>query len=132
MLSFRTPTEDDMSFIYSSWLKSYRNSDYAKHICNELYYQAHAAIITALILKEKTLIAYDSDTNVLLGFICYSDQTIFYIYVKFVAREMGIAKELLAKTDIDLSLPILTTHSTLASQKSKLHLVYSPYAMLGE
>src|SRR5215472_6517943 len=36
---------DAWSFITSSWLKSYRNSGFAKHIPSSIYFAAHHAVL---------------------------------------------------------------------------------------
>lgn len=126
---------EDVSFIFATWLKSYRySSSFAKKISNEIYYARHHLVID-LILKRtgsKVLVAHPKgEPDVILGYVVTEKQTdgaevVHYTYVKKPFRQMGIAAALwknLTKKDY-----IITHYTTDADWLvKKYNLTYDPY-----
>ncbi len=132
-MKIRAPEESDKNFIFNSWLKSYRNSQAAKHVNNPIYYTVQAALITKLLSLYPTLVACDPESpNVIWGWINADATTnsVNYIYVKHPFRRVGVAKALAAAANIDVTLPINATHLTHAIKKDNI--VYNPYRELIE
>jgi len=136
-IRLRAANSEDVSFIFNSWLKSFRNSFFAKSIANEIYFNSHHKVIEKLIKESKITVACsESDPNQLYGYICAGQVDNFfmlhYIYVKHSFRNMGIAKSLLNSFDHDPSVASIFTHNTRVCDKlaSRYNFIYNPYMLL--
>jgi len=102
----RLATVEDLPFVFSCWLRSYRHSSqFAKKISNATYYKWHHAIIEHLIGTAGTqvrIIHPTGDTGTILGFSCISmydnKPVVHFVYIKKAFREMGLAKKLIWET----------------------------------
>ena len=135
-VKLRLATQDDVPFIFSSWLKSYRNSNTTRHIPNEIYYTNHHVVIEKIIAENKVLVACsESDDDQIFGYVVTGDYEgffmIHYVYVKHSFRSMGIGRALLNATGHDASKASLTTHWTRAIEKlaPDLGVVFHPYLL---
>jgi hypothetical protein len=91
----RQATADDTSFIYSSWLKSYRNTQ--KHVNSETYFKGQHDLITLLLNNSSVIvICPEDDPESIVGYMVYSDDVLHWIYVKSVFRNLGMAKTLMS------------------------------------
>lgn len=135
-ISFRPPDVSDKSFIFNSWLKSFRNSPLAKPLCNEVYFSNHKLIVENILKRSKIVIACsDEDPMQIFGYTIYEELPggiiiMHYIYTKYTYRKLGIAQQLydiVVKNDD----PILYSHHTqvVDKVKDKLNLLYDPYRM---
>ncbi len=118
LLLFREATEGDINFIFASWLKSYRNSPDAARIRTRVYYLHQHPRIEQILLRSKTIVASTKDDpNHIVGYIVIEKpNTLHYIYVKQIYRNLGIAKQLLSQI-LDHPPDVLTyTHSTAAAR----------------
>lgn len=138
-IRFRPATAEDANFIFNSWLKSYRNSHFAKLISNTIYYSEQHKILEELVKKCTTIIACnENDSSQIYGYINGGTidgfLTINYVYVKHSFRNMGIGKSLLNLFDHDpANAAIYTMHTRIADRLApKYNLVFHPYAMLQE
>lgn len=130
----------DLGFILNSWLKSYRNSDFAKHIPNDVFFDEHKAVISNLLKKaDFKIICNFEDPDQIYGYIC-SDRlkssipVIHYCYIKYVYRHLGLAHKFLKQSIPEFGeSDVFITHCTKAAQKTKdsLKLIYIPY-LLGD
>lgn len=143
-IKLRPFAEKDFNFIMSTWLKSYKSSEFAHSIPNEVYYTQHQNLIYN-ILKHSTnsisILCSPDDDDQIIGYIVYNTEIplIFYTYVKHAFRKYGVgrilftgvrdhyAKEL--KTD---DFPVMATHKCRrwSQAAKKFNLIYNPY-MLG-
>lgn len=137
---------EDIDFITSSWLQSYRTGGcMVESVPNSIYFRQHHRLLEKLIPESVVLIACnDEDDEQIFGWICAqivdNFLCIHYLYVKDSFRRFGIAEELvrlLMQTQpVDQTL-ILTTHQTRkvrAMQTSdrqikKVRIQYSPYLL---
>lgn len=89
----RTRAPGDDAFIYSSWLKSYRQSPAAKEFSNDVYYSGQSRLIARL-MKEATILLACSqdDEDQVYGYICFGPGLLHYLYVKHAYRGYGIAR----------------------------------------
>lgn len=133
-IKIRKATESDIPFLFNSWLKSYRSSNYAASIDNTIYYSEHHKVIERIFRYYDVLIACDlNDDNHIYGFACAGHTenifTIHYVYVKHTFRRMKIATKLLAAFNHDSSVASLYTHQTkTASALAPLfNMIYHPY-----
>lgn len=136
-IAIRLGKPDDMPFIYSSWLKSYKQSFAAKDITNSVYYYHHHKLIENIVDDGgKVLVACDpTDDQVIYGYFIYTLLPKFavpclhYVYVKQPFRGLGVAKAMLTESKIDTSKLSVCTHMSgigkLAAEK--YNFVYNPY-----
>jgi hypothetical protein len=130
---FRAPVEGDSAFIFNSWLKSYRSSDFAKSQCNVVYYENYKKIVSDIIGRsEITILCNPEDDNHLYGYIVFErlpgdNLLIHYLYVKHTYRRWGFAKAMVDAIRASQN-PILTSHHTSVCKLSKsiVH-IYDPY-----
>lgn len=135
--SLRRAQEKDISFIFNSWLKSYRNSLFAKSISNTIYFSEHHKIIEKLAKTSEIIIACNpDDPDQIYGYICAEKIddifTIHYIYVKQPFRKLGLANFMLSAFDVDMGEPSIHTHQTKTAEllAAKYNTVYHPYLLI--
>lgn len=135
MIEVREAKLDDLPFIFSTWLRSYRHSSqFAKKISNDVFFQWHHKVIERFIERNgRVLIAHAAgEPEVILGYICRepSEEIVQYVYVKRAFRKMGIAKELYKVANIANNSTF--THWTLDTTwitKKLTELKYNPYLL---
>lgn len=131
----RYATEDDQNFIYSSWLKSYRNTEGPNRMSNETYYNNYKKLVKDLINKHSVLLVVNpEDTTQVYGYICYSMYqnipVVHYIYVKYTYRKLELAKYLVSSIIPKIKQkPILVTFANRVFDKLKdsYLLIYNPF-----
>jgi len=138
-IKIRLATQEDVSFIFNSWLKSYRSSPFARCIANEVYFNEHHKVIEQIIKDNKVIVACnEKDDNQLYGYIVAGNYEGFfilhYIYVKHSFRDMGIGTELLNHFEHDpTSASVYTHHTNLADKlKTKYNMIYHPYLLFNK
>lgn len=127
--------EEDLLFIFNSWLKSYRCSDFAMHIDNEDYYKNHHRLITSIIKQPNNSISImcdPEDTSHILGYIIYNtkEPIVYYTYVKHGFRGLGLGRYLLEgiRKNYGKDAIVTCTHKPKNWRKiKKIGLDYNPY-----
>lgn len=136
----RKITDKDLGFVLNSWLKSYRNSDFAKHVPNDVFFDEHKAVIGNLLKKAKLEIVCNSeDEDQIYGYVCHDRlpsniPVIHYAYFKYSFRHLGLAHKFIKQCVPEFGASeVFITHCTKAAQKTKdsLKLIYIPY-LLGD
>lgn len=123
MTSLQPAEPNHQNFIFSSWLRSYRNSDITRFVPNEVYYEKHSELVTKLLDTSTVLMAVNADCpDQIFGFICYDETAIHYVYVKYIYRKMGLAKLLLEQA-------LHTTVVTHLPPKLSPTFTYNPYLL---
>ena len=132
----RTLIDDDLPFLFSSWLKSYRSSHFAEKITNTIYFEDHHKVIERIIKNSKVLIACNpSDPSQLYGYSVAAEEggglVLHFLYVKHTFRNMGIGKTLLDAVGHESDKAAVYTHHTRMSDKlaSKYNFVFHPYLL---
>jgi hypothetical protein len=133
----RPPDLTDKSFIFNSWLKSYRGSAFAKNQCNEVYYNNYKKIVERALVRSMVAVACNPDDYTqVYGYIVYevlpADNTVVhYIYVKFPYRRFKIAESLANLSKLGTK-PFIATHYTNACEWifKKYSIIYDPYILL--
>ena len=132
----RPMVDEDIPFIFNSWLKSYRFSHFGEKITNTIYFQDHHKVIERIIKNSKTFVACDpEDSSQLYGYIVAGLEegilVLHFIYVKHTFRNLGIGKTLLDALGHDKSNAAVYTHHTRMADKlaAKYNFVYHPYLM---
>lgn len=135
-IRLRPATQEDVPFIFSSWLKSYRNSLYARNITSTTYFSEHHKIIQNIVKKNPVIIACnDADPSQVYGYICAGKTegifTLHYIYIKQSFRTMGIAKSLMQSMGFDSNVASIYTHHTRTAERlaAKYNMLYHPYVL---
>ena len=132
----RPANQEDVPFIFSSWLKSYRYSGFAKKISNTVYYTEHHKTIEKIVRCNEVYIACNKEEpNQIYGWIAGTRVdhifVLHYVYVKQLFRRQGIARMLL-KDAFDHNpevASVFTHHMDDIADKlaAKYNMVYSPY-----
>ena len=132
----RTLIDDDLPFLFSSWLKSYRSSHFAEKITNTIYFSDQHKLIEKLIGDSKVVVACNGeDPSQVYGYIVGGEvdgiSLLHFIYVKHTFRNMGIGKTLLDAVGHESDKAAVYTHHTRMSDKlaSKYNFVFHPYLL---
>jgi hypothetical protein len=85
----------DFNYVISAWLKSYRKSDFAGVVSNDIYYSTYLHTIESLIKSGAEIHVIQDTDERLVGFICHSVTddgygVIHYIYVNKDWRDFDI------------------------------------------
>lgn len=132
----RNVSESDKPFVFSSWLRHYKNRSYfAKRIRNSIFYKWHHLIVERALSADTSvaMIAHpEGEPDVILGFVVgektQDGDVLHFVYVKPAFRKMGIGRHLIKKAGlIDAN---YFTHWTFDIEDllSKLpNLNYDPY-----
>ncbi len=136
-IRLRKANQEDVGFIFNSWLKSFKFSLFAKNVTNTIYYAEHHKIIERLLKQNETIIACnDDDPSQIYGFInggrvdgifCLN-----YVYVKQSFRNLGIGKTLLNYFEHDPATAAVYTHHTRIAERlaAKYNMVHHPYLLI--
>jgi GNAT superfamily N-acetyltransferase len=132
--NIREAETKDVPFIFNSWLKSYRNSNFARPLENTIYFSEHHKVIERVLQHHGVIIACNpEDPSQIYGFLCagYVDGilVLHYAYVKQPFRKLGIAKALLNCLEQPDDSAILYTHQTRVAQTvaPRYNMIYHPY-----
>ena len=117
-IKYRLYTPEDRNFVFSSYLRSYRN-EIKKG--TDAYYKYQEPFFDMLLRQGVCLIAcHPTNENDIFGWVLLSNQEkpiINYVYTKQIYRNFGIATGLLANFGIHWKEDIVQTdHSTPASR----------------
>ncbi len=133
----RNFTSDDIGFVFNSWLKSYRNSVFARDVSNTIYFASHHKILEEIAKRGTIRIACNpKDVSQIYGYIAAEFlEGIFvlhYVYIKQPYRHFGIAKALLNSFDHDPSNASCYTHHTKIAVKlaAKYNMIHHPYLLI--
>lgn len=99
--NIRPANLEDIPFIFSSWLKSYRDAPAVRSVPNTIYYAQHHKIIEQIFSSKglRVFIACDQEESsqifsYVVGEVTPDGVTIHFIYSKFPFRNFGIATAL--------------------------------------
>ena len=133
---YRTLQDADKAFIFSSWLKNFRNGTMVRNIPNEIYYTNHHKVVEKLMDNAKTIVCCNADDpSIIYGYINYeivdSQFVLHFVYIKQLYRKLGIAQDLLSATGNDFNKLGCYTHQTMVAvaKEESLNLVYHPYLL---
>lgn len=89
-------TEKDINFLLSTWLQSYRSSDFANAIANDDYFPNHQILIMSILGHENnavTVVCDPEEQDQIIGYIVFNTKApiVYYCYVKHAFRKLGIA-----------------------------------------
>ena len=138
-IKIRPANEEDVAFIFNSWLKSFRSSPFARVLSNEIYFAGHHKLIEKVLRRSQVSVVCNvDDSSQIFGYSVTERITgvlvIHYIYVKDSYRNMGIANTLLQNAGHDKRNFSCYTHHTKPCDliASRYSLLYQPYAFFLE
>lgn len=136
-IQLRPANQEDVPFIFSSWLKSYKYAPWCRNLTNTVYYAEHHKVIERLLKTNDVIIACNpEDPSQIYGFVCAGTVDgifcLHYMYVKQSFRGLGIGKTLLNAFQHDPSTAAVYTHHTRIAEKqaAKYNFVYHPYILI--
>ena len=120
--TYRAATKDDINFVLSSWLQSFREDlDWDLPGFKVFYWLE--PLIKLVLNRSQVLLATDpEDSTHLIGYVVYTklpDQlVVHYIYTKAAFRRLGTARNLLKLLNPDQH-SVLTTFTTKDARQLK-------------
>jgi hypothetical protein len=131
----REVTNDDLPFVYSTWLRSYRyNSQFARKLTNKVYYEWHHKAIERILARGATcsIICDEHDRNVVFGYLVWElagpHAIIHFAYVKKAFRNLGLMNQLLQASGKTFNM--FSHYTEFCDEYAKRHeLVYCPYVI---
>jgi hypothetical protein len=124
--------DEDIPFVFSSWLKSYRDSPAVRSVPNTNYYAGQHSLIEGLLQQPNAVILVACDPNdpsAIFGYmVAQTDPAVFhFFYTKHAFRGWGIAKTLAS------ALPQVTAFTHRVKNIDELvgsrTLVFDPYIL---
>lgn len=101
---YRKARADDVSFVFDSWLRSWRTCPAAGTIRNDMYFPVQRATIEGLIGRgaELEIACLAADPDKILGWVCYettpqNECVIHYVYVKDAYLPFGLGSTLVGR-----------------------------------
>jgi hypothetical protein len=99
----RSAEKTDKDFVMSTWLKgNYWGSDYFKAMDQDEYFKEYGKNIQRLLDKPGTKVdaaVLEDAPDVVIGYIVYNDQALYWSYVKRDYRKNGILNSLFQNMD---------------------------------
>lgn len=138
-LTIRHANDQDIPFIFSSWLKSFRDAGLmVRSVPNTIYFTNHHKILQRLIKRSTVYVACDpKDSSQIYGYIVaeYIDGTfvLHFIYVKQSFRKLGVGRALFNNFKHD-GTASCCSHLTKFGERMllKYNMIYHPYTALLE
>jgi hypothetical protein len=126
-VAVRDATPDDEAVIMRAWLVGCRKGgDWPRRVPEAKYYREHKRTVMGLLARSRTLVACNPDRpGQVLGFICYADWVLHWIYVKQMFRRNGIAGHLRGRA----MLPHRCSHWTRTAAALPWALRYDPFLL---
>jgi len=135
----RAANDEDLPFIFNSWLKSFRDSSFARDIPSTIYFTDHHKVIERLLKTSVVMISCnEEDPSQLYGYAVGSQEdgifVLHFIYVKYTFRNLGIGTLLLTSFGhTGESASVYTHRNNLATKlAAKYNFIYHPYLMFSE
>ncbi len=142
-LLIRQAQQDDVPFIMSSWLKSFRDKDqgFAEGCPNRIFYACHHRVVEVLLPRSMVVVACDeNDPRTIVAWACYERGdggclVVHYLYVKQPLRRNGVARQLMTTLLAIEGEPetVFYTHRTEAVERMRSlprsRFVFHPYLM---
>lgn len=129
-IAIRDALQEDINFIYATWLRSYRSgSSIGRQARNTVYYREYNKVIDHLLNSSTIKVAcLDDDPLIILGYAVFDRDNIHYIFVKEAFRRLGIARRLVESS---LILPETCTHTTFIADKiiDKFKIEFNPFKL---
>lgn len=133
-IAFREIENQDISFVFNSWMTSYRQSKNLVSVAQPFYFNGQHKLIEKILSKAKGLLLVDKDNpSQIYSYLVYEFiDGIFvmhYAYTKQTFRKLGLLRRMLEKAGFSSS--GLYTHESKVARYvgDKLNLFYNPYLL---
>lgn len=130
--TIRQANGDDISFIYATWLNSFREDSDRGYECRKSIFFAEYNLVADRILEDlntEILVACSPENqNVIFGYLVYEPGIIHYAYVKELFRKLGIARSLFIAAET----PKVITHKTRTIKpilRKHDEIIYNPFIL---
>jgi ribosomal protein S18 acetylase RimI-like enzyme len=107
-IAIRPANSEDVSFIYNSWLKQYRErSRFASPIHPKIFYDRHHKVLERILAVTSTQVLVCSpkeNPETILGYLVFTNANVpilHFVYVKAAFRRLGIASALFKDAQLD-------------------------------
>jgi hypothetical protein len=129
--TLRPAVPDDLGFIFSTWLKHYKqHSHLTRDVTNKVFFVRYHRIIERLLARSLTVVAHpDGKPSVILGYSVMEPPIIHWVYVKGPWRRFGIGRLLLGGQNLDGCTFTHWTNDIEAFRGRWPNAVYDPYAV---
>ena len=90
--------EDDRSFILSSWLKSYRGSEFAQRLPADVYWSryGHVGVVEDSFMRSRVWVAtLHEERTWIYGWAAVEGDLLHYVFVRREDRKAGIGRALM-------------------------------------
>lgn len=96
LMQLRDAEASDISFIYDSFMKSYKaDGPLGKITTKRVFFQEFPQVIDRILSTSKVqIMCLSEEPKIIVGYIIFQPQLIHYIFVKEPFRRNGIAKTL--------------------------------------
>lgn len=129
----RPPTEEDLPFILSTWLKSYKLRNWLGiDRKNPIFPGGIKHVIQSLLLQKETEVCvacHQSNPKQIFGYLVYSKRAIHYAYVKEAFRQFGIARSLYEFAGSPKYFTMLTPMAKPVCINHRTQLKYNPFLL---
>lgn len=135
VVGFREATAADEGIVFNAWLKGHRQlGDWPKRLSSRRYFDEHKLVVAQILARATTVVACNAarPTQV-LGFVCFEDGVLHWLFVKQPYRRQGIARHLMRQGGYigpDTN-PIACSHWTITAQdiSRRWPLRYNPFLL---
>ncbi len=135
-ITIRPANLEDVPFIFSSWLKSYRDAPAVRGVPNSIYYARQHDLITAVFARKNVRVyiacAPDEPSQIfgyLVGEALDSGPVLHFLYVKHPMRNFGVGKYL--ESHLLSVVPGQLTYTQAGKNHERLlknrEYIYNPY-----
>lgn len=129
----RPATGKDLSFIFDTWLNSFRyDSPMGKSCKNSVFFSEYKLVIDRILSEAETIVAHDpGDENLIFAYLTFRPPHILhYAFCKDAFRKLGITKSLFVEAFGSADFKVEVTHRTATSAeifRDKPNLTHNPF-----
>jgi hypothetical protein len=129
--NIRKATGQDLPFIYSTWLNSFKHSSNIGKSCRStIFFEEYRQIIDNILAQSEVRVACHHEVpDVIFGYAVYDPECIHYAFTKESFRKLGIAKKLLEPVMGTITPAKFHTHETFTIKGWPLKTSYNPFVL---
>ncbi len=135
-LAFRQAGEQDISFLFNSWMTSYRQAPSLQRVAQPFYFNGQHKLIERILAQAQVLLVVDKDTpNNIYSYIVYERVegvfVLHYAYTKQTFRKLNLFRKLLAEAGHTQEVAGLYTHESKISKYvgDHVNMFFNPYIL---
>jgi hypothetical protein len=105
LIQIRHVQPQDISFIYSTWLKSFKHdSMLGKSLRTGVFFENYREVIDHILSESTVLIAcLPEDSNVIIGYLVFQPNIIHYAFIKESFRRLSVCRQLITNAKLDIN-----------------------------